>query len=70
MEYKRFKTISELLEDRWEDTDMYLEKPQEDLTEYTGESDEYLNLDIDQFRTAFEKFLNRKRKLEEIKKTS
>lgn len=68
VEYKRFKTISELLEDRWEDTDMYLEKPQEDLTEYTGESDEYLNLDIDQFRTAFEKFLNRKRKLEEIKK--
>ena len=49
MEYKRFKTISELLGDRWEDTDMYLEKPQEDLTEYTGESDEYLNLDIDQF---------------------
>lgn len=25
VEYKRFKTISELLEDRWEDTDMYLE---------------------------------------------
>ena len=46
---------------------MHLEKPQEDLAEYTGEPDEYLSLDIEQFIAAFEKFLNRKKKLEEIK---
>lgn len=67
VEYKRFKTISEMLDRRWTDTAMYLEKPQEDLAEYTGEPDEYLNLDIEQFKTAFEKFLNRKKKLEEIR---
>ena len=32
-----------------------------------GEPDEYLSLDIDKFRTAFEIFLARKKKLEEIK---
>ncbi|MEI3518900.1 MAG: segregation/condensation protein A [Clostridia bacterium] len=68
VEYKRFKTISELLENRWEGAALYLEKPQEDLAEYTGESDEYLSLDIEQLIPAFEKFLNRKKKLEEIKR--
>ena len=67
VEYKRFKAISEMLEQRGDETAMYLEKPQEDLTEYTGEPDEYLSLDIDKFRTAFELFLQRKKKMEEIK---
>jgi len=67
VEYKRFKMISEMLEERGEDTSKALEKPQEDLAEYTGEPDEYLSLDIDKFRTAFEAFLARKKKLEEIK---
>lgn len=67
VEYKRFKTISEMLEARGEEAAMYLEKPQEDLSEYTGEPDEYLTLDIDKFKTAFEVFLQRKKKLEEIR---
>ena len=67
VEYKKFKTISEMLEERWESASLHLEKPQEDLAEYTGEPDEYLSLDIEQFIAAFEKFLNRKKKLEEIK---
>ena len=67
VEYKRFKTISEMLEQRYEETAMAIEKPQEDLAEYTGEPDEYLSLDIDKFKTAFEIFLARKKKLEEIK---
>ncbi len=67
VEYKRFKVISEILEERWQESAMYLEKPQEDLTDYTGEPDEYLSLDIKQFMSAFEKFLNRKKKLEEIR---
>ena len=67
VEYKRFKAISEMLEQRYEDASMQLEKPQEDLAEFMGEPDEYLSLDIDKFRAAFESFLARKKKLEEIK---
>lgn len=67
VEYKRFKAVSEMLEQRFDETDMQLEKPQEDLAEYTGEPDEYLDLDIDKFRTAFEVFLRKKKKLEEIR---
>jgi len=67
VEYKRFKAISKMLEMRGEETAMCLEKPQEDLAEYTGEPDEYLSLDIDKFKAAFEAFLSRKKKLEEIR---
>lgn len=67
VEYKRFKDISEMLEQRGEETAMCLEKPQEDLSEYTGEPDEYLSLDIDKFKAVFEVFLRRKKKLEEIR---
>ncbi len=67
LEYKRFKNISEMLEQRAEETAMCLEKPQEDLAEYTGEPDEYLSLDIDKFKAAFEQFLRRKKKIEEIR---
>lgn len=56
-----------MLEERWDLTSARLEKPQEDLTEYTGEPDEYLNLDMGQFKAAFELFLQRKQKLEEIR---
>ena len=34
---------------------------------YTGEPDEYLSLDIEKFKAAFEQFLRRKKKLEEIR---
>ena len=66
-EYKKFKAISEMLEARFEESSAHLEKPQEDLTEYTGEPDIYLSLDIEQFRAAFEAFLLRKKKLEAIR---
>lgn len=66
-EYKLFKTISEMLEERFEEGRAKLERPQEDLSAFTGEPDEYLSLDMDQFRTAFEIFLQRKKNLEEIR---
>ena len=67
LEYKKFKRISEMLEACEEHTAKILEKPQEDLAAYTGEPDEYLSLDIEKFKTAFEQFLRRKKKLEEIR---
>ncbi len=66
-EYKKYKAASEMLEERREYAAASLEKPQEDLSEYTGEPDEYLILDEAKFRAAFEEFLERKRKLEEIR---
>ena len=66
-EYKLFKELSHMLEERYEETSAHLEKPQEDLSEFTGEPDEYLNLDMDQFTAAFEAFLLRKKNLEEIR---
>lgn len=66
-EYKKFKAISAMLEERSEDAAAALEKPQEDLAEFTGEPDEYLSLDIDQFRAAFELFIQRKKRLEELR---
>ena len=66
-EYKLFKELSHMWEERYEDTAARLEKPQEDLAEFTGEPDEYLTLDMDQFTAAFEAFLQRKKNLEEIR---
>ncbi len=66
-EYKKYKAASEMLEERREIAAASLEKPQEDLTEFTGEPDEYLILDADKFKLAFEDFLQRKKRLDEIR---
>ena len=66
-EYQKYKAASEMLEQRREYAALSLEKPQEDLAEFTGEPDEYLILDAEKFRAAFEDFLERKKRLEEIR---
>lgn len=68
LEYKRFKRAAALLEDRQEAMEAVLEKPKEDLSPYTKEPDEYLNLDIRQFAAAFHLFLHKRKKVEEIRK--
>lgn len=68
LEYKRFKSAAEMLEQQEELNQRIFVKPKEDLTPYTKEADEYLNLDINQFVKVFHLFLGKKKKLEEIKK--
>lgn len=68
LEYKRFKAAAELLELQEERSLRVFEKPKEDLAPFTKEPDEYLNLDINQFVKVFLLFLQKKKKLEEIKK--
>lgn len=68
LEYRRFKQAAEYLERQEEETQRIFAKPKEDLTPYTNEADEYLNLDLNQFVKAFHLFLGKKKKLEEIKK--
>lgn len=67
LEYKRFKTAAELLELQEEKNQRIFEKPKEDLAPYTREADEYLNLDLNQFVKTFHLFLQKKKRLEEIK---
>lgn len=67
IEYKKYKAISAMLEQRRDEASMSLDKPQEDLSEYTGEPDVYLMLDVEKFKTAFEDFLLRKKRLEDIR---
>jgi len=68
LEYKKFKQAAELLDRQEEYNQSIFEKPKEDLTRYTKEPDEYLNLDITQFAVAFTLFLHKKKKVEEIRK--
>ncbi len=68
LEYKKFKQAAELLDRQEEYNQSIFEKPKEDLTRYTREPDEYLNLDINQFAVAFTLFLNKKKRVEEIRK--
>ncbi len=68
LEYKRFKAVSGYLQDCEECMQGVFTKPQEDLSPYTLEADECLNLDIGQFMKVFQNFLNKKKKLEDIKK--
>ena len=68
VEYKRYKNISENLEQRHEKALKSLGKPREDLTIYTKETDEYLSLDMKSFKEVFEQFLQRKKKIDEIRK--
>lgn len=68
LEYKRFKRLAEVLRQQEERCENRMEKPQEDLSAYMDEPDEYLNLELSQFVTAFDRFLRKKKKTEEIRK--
>jgi segregation and condensation protein A len=68
LEYKRFKAAAELLELQEEQNLRVFEKPKEDLTPFTREADEILNLDLNQFVKVFHLFLQKKKKIEDIKK--
>lgn len=67
LEYKKFKAASELLTVREEETLLVYEKPREDLSLYTNDPDELLTIDINQFVRAFNDFVVRKRKVDEIR---
>ena len=68
LEYKKFKEISGVLSEREEENMHIYEKPQEDISEYTDSPDEYLALDMDQFVRAFNIFIHRKHKLDEVRR--
>lgn len=68
LEYKRAKVAAAFLSEQQEKTKEIHEKPKEDLLPYTKEPDEYLSLELKDFVKAFHLFLQKKKKLEEIRK--
>ncbi len=68
LEYKHFKEISEAFKIREERMSHVYSKPQEDISEYLNNPDEYLSLDIGSFAAAFRLFIQRKQRIEAVRK--
>ena len=68
LEYKRYKRAAEILEEREEFASRIYQKPQEDISKYLEQPDEYLSLDLKQFAGAFASFIEKKQRIETVKK--
>lgn len=67
-EYVKTKKIAEMLQERLEVNQCIHEKPAEDMSEYLGSPDELLKADIEQFVNAFNAFLQKKKRVADVKK--
>lgn len=67
LEYKKFKEASEELSRRWDINSMIYSKPQEDISVYQDNPDELLSLSLDKFVDAFQLFLQRERRMAEVR---
>ncbi|SCK02319.1 Segregation and condensation protein A [uncultured Eubacterium sp.] len=67
LEYKKYKRGAEELKEREDYMSLIYEKPQEDISEYLNQPDEYLDLDIKKFASAFDQFLRKKKREEEVR---
>lgn len=68
IEYKEFKRLGEVLREREERGFNILEKPQEDISEFLDNPDEILSLSIKDFANAFNLFIRKKKRVEEVRK--
>lgn len=68
LEYKRFKQAAEILQEQEERCSHIYEKPQEDISAYLEEPDEYLRLDLVQFAGAFNLFIQKKQKVDSVRR--
>lgn len=68
LEYKKFKKAAGILLEQEERMQNIFAKPQEDISQYTDAPDEYLSLDVKQFANAFDLFLKKKQKIEEVRR--
>lgn len=67
LEYKKYKKGADVLSEREEAMSRVFEKPQEDISAYLEQPDEYLSLDIRKFAGAFDLFLRKKKREEEVR---
>ncbi|MDD5987526.1 MAG: segregation/condensation protein A [Eubacteriales bacterium] len=68
LEYKQFKAVSQMLAEREARFRYVLEKPREDILAYTASPKEELIADDAQFVRAFHRFLQRRKRLGEIRR--
>lgn len=68
LEYKRFKQAAEILQEQEERCSHIYAKPQEDISAYLEEPDEYLRLDLAQFASAFNLFIQKKQKVDSVRR--
>lgn len=68
LEYKAFKQRADSLKSRWEFAQDIFEKPKEDISEFTDNPDEYLSLSIDEFAKAFNDFLDKKQRIDQVRR--
>lgn len=66
-EYMRTKRIAEMLEEREKRFMNVREKPAEDLSQYLDDPDELLRADTDQLVAAFHLFLDKKKRVSDVK---
>ena len=67
LEYKRFRQMSDELGRRFEENCMIYEKPSEDISVYTENPDEILNLSMESFINTFKLFLEREKRVAVVK---
>jgi len=67
-EYKKIKYLSEQLKMKEYEASKVFTKPQEDISAYTDEPEEYLNVDMDQFIRAFRVFIEKRQNIAVVKK--
>ena len=65
--YKEFRALSEMLRKRREQMENVFVRPQEDISIYTDNPEELLDLDIVDFAEAFHRFLFRQKRIEETR---
>ena len=68
VEYTRYKKLAASLEEQMDSAALKLFRPQEDLTIFTGEPDEYLRMDMEHFILAFRAFIFKRQKSEELRR--
>lgn len=68
LEYMKVKRLSKILKEREENGLAIFEKPGEDISKYIDNPDEILKTSEDKFVEAFLGFLERKKRLSEVKK--
>lgn len=68
VEYKKYKKAAEILRLYEEAASDVFQKPQEDISQFLEQPDEYLSLDLKQFAGAFTSFIQRKHRIEAVRK--
>ena len=68
LEYKKFKNAAEMLQEKEERCAHIYAKPQEDISAYLEQPDEYLSLDLRQFASVFNLFLQKKQKVDSVRR--